>query len=222
MITRLLPALLPLALMACGSKNTEISISSDGFATSSAATSASLAEGAAGADVTSLRFCVTRLKLEGWSTGASPSPSPSPSATSSPNALTGDDDDRGDDDDDASSDSHERSFAIGEVTLDGPAKEWSRIEIPAGFRAKHIKIKVHQNPALCPNLGKRSLEVVADGVARATQQDIEFKWKFKPAIELDQGTLVLSMNEVIAALRLGDLNSLKQVIEGVEGSCRKK
>ncbi len=56
---------------------------------------------------------------------------------------------------------------------------------------------------------------------QSTPEDIEFKWRFKPAIRVSQGdTLSMSLAEVVAALRTagdeGTLASLKQHIERSE------
>lgn len=115
-------------------------------------------------------------------------------------------------------DQDEIEFKPGLIDLTaGTAKSWGTMNVPVGFKLKKIKIKVKKDKDLC------GVDYSIKFNSATTDQDVEFKWKFEPAIDLDAGNkLSLALATVVSALRqagdAGTLSSLKDHVENTEGS----
>ena len=111
---------------------------------------------------------------------------------------------------------NEIEFNPGLIDLSsGTGQPWGTLKIPPGFNLSRIKVKVKKDQKLC------GVDYSVKFNEQSTPEDIEFKWRFKPAIRVSQGdTLSMSLAEVVAALRTagdeGTLASLKQHIERSE------
>jgi hypothetical protein len=104
---------------------------------------------------------------------------------------------------------------------DGLEKEWGSVPVPTGFRLKSLRAKVHQDRDLC------GVDHSVKFNDLTTQQDLEFKFDFDPAVELAKDdVLKLTLNQVIADLRTaasgGGISSLKDRIEAVTGTGSKQ
>lgn len=119
-------------------------------------------------------------------------------------------------------DQEEIEFKPGLIDLSsGAAKSWGAMNIPVGFKLKKIKIKVQKDKDLC------GVDYSIKFNDQTTTEDVEFKWKFEPAIELEAGNaLTLAISSVVSALRsagdAGTLANVKSHIESIEESGSKK
>lgn len=115
-------------------------------------------------------------------------------------------------------DQDEIEFKPGLIDLtSGAAKSWGTMNVPVGFKLKKIKIKVKKDQELC------GVDYSIKFNSATTDQDVEFKWKFEPPVELDAGNkLSLALATVVATLRqagdAGTLASLKEHVESSEGN----
>lgn len=214
-----LSLLLTAVLIGCGKKSGtgDVTISSDTFATSGNAIVSAHAlvsptafavldlsrsySVAPSTTVTDFKICVKRIKLEG--------------DDDQPRKKEGEKGDNGE------SDPDDIKFAPGLIDVgSGGEKTWGTVNLPTGFKLKKIKIKVKKDKDLC------GVDYSVKFNSATTDQDVEFKWKFEPPIDLDAGVISLRLNEVIAALRQagddGTLASLKTHCESIESSGRKK
>lgn len=99
----------------------------------------------------------------------------------------------------------------------GQQKNWGTVSVATGVKISRLKIKVHKDKSLC------GVDYSIRVNGNETDQDVEFKWKFNPAVELSGGqTVELGMTDVVTALSAGDLASLKPIVEGVEGVAQQK
>ncbi len=156
---------------------------------------------------TDFSFCVKRVKLEG--------------EDGQPVKKDGETGESGE------KDADDISFTPGLITItDNTTVDWGKMNIPVNFKLKKIKIKVKKAPSLCNGA---TYSVKFNGFE--TPEDIEFKWKFEPALELDSatGALQLSLASVVNALRTALTDSasfngadLKSHIEAIEESAEKK
>jgi hypothetical protein len=109
-------------------------------------------------------------------------------------------------------------FAPGLIDVtNGLRNDWGQVEVPVGFKLSRLTIKVKKDQDLC----SQNYSVKFNN--ETTPQDIEFKWRFDPPLELEDGSqLNLSLNSVVEQLRLrideGSIASMKDRIESVEGS----
>ena len=123
-------------------------------------------------------------------------------------------------DDDDKNDGDDIRFEPGLIDVtNGLPAEWGKVEIPTGFKLSRMQIKVKKDEALC------GVNYSVKFNAETTPQDIEFKFRFDPAIDVSDGsTLNISMAQVVEELRLradntvGHIGSMKERIEAVEGS----
>ncbi|MCM2323376.1 MAG: hypothetical protein NDJ90_08955 [Oligoflexia bacterium] len=114
------------------------------------------------------------------------------------------------------------SFAPGLINIqNGVAQDWGVANVPAGFQLTKMTVKVHRDEGLCGV----PYSVKFNDVTQT--EDVEFKFRFSPAIDLDDdtGAIALSLDAVVSALRnaasLGE-NNMKSYIEGVEGSAYRR
>ncbi|MCM2276449.1 MAG: hypothetical protein NDJ89_00040 [Oligoflexia bacterium] len=214
--THLLAIALGFAVMSalttgCGKSTADIAISSDPVAFTGAAgridpgsSLMSLAGIGSSAltDTTDFSFCVRRVKLEGEDD--------QPVKKDDETGMNGE------------KDPDDISFAPGLITIEpNVAVNWGVANIPVGFKLKRIKIKVHKDQDLCGV----NYSVKYNGVSQT--EDIEFKFRFEPALDLDSDTsaIAVSLDSVVTALRnAGEVgvNQIKSIIEGAEGSARQK
>jgi hypothetical protein len=118
-----------------------------------------------------------------------------------------------------SSSANEIRFSPGLIDLSsGKAVDWGKAEIPTGFKIAGLRIKVHKDKDLC------GVDYSLKFNELTTPQDVEFKWKFDPAVEFTGTTekLEVSLAEVITSLGTADLSSLKERAESSEGKCSVK
>lgn len=102
----------------------------------------------------------------------------------------------------------------------GEAKTWGTAALPTTLKLKRIKVEVHKDQELCSGA---SYSVKFNSVT--TSKDVEFVFKFEPAIEVKAGgtvnlaltTIATTLREAADANQLND-ESLKEFIEGVEGT----
>lgn len=92
---------------------------------------------------------------------------------------------------------------------------------PVGFKISKIKIKVRKDSSLC---GQNYSIKINNGTAYETDDEIEFKWKFNPPVELAGGdTLQLAFNEFVTALQSISSNTgFATAIPNAEGTARIK
>lgn len=204
-----------LTLTGCGAGATgDVTISSGAYSATSAAHLDAAAVGSdpgttflpafQSATVSDFKFCVKRVKLEDEDGSAKKK-----------EGEKGDGGEEGVDD---------VKFAPGLVSVgSGAAVDWGTVNIPLGFKLRKIKIKVKKDNDLC------GVDYSVKFNSLTTDQDVEFRWKFDPALDLESGTraLELSLSTVVTALRSWADNptgSLKDEIEkdGSEGSATKK
>jgi hypothetical protein len=109
-------------------------------------------------------------------------------------------------------------FKPGLIDLsDGQEKDWGSVSTPVGFKLKRLRVKVHHDPDLC------GVDPSIQFNTATTQQDVELKFRFDPAIDLaEDDTLALNINALVQNLReavdAGTISSLKDRIEEVESS----
>jgi hypothetical protein len=101
----------------------------------------------------------------------------------------------------------------------GEEKDWGSADLPTGFKASRMQVKVHHDPALC------GVDYSLQFNTATTQQDVEFRFRFDPAADLNaDDTVRLSMEAVVsnllAAVQNGTISSLKDRVEEVEGTAR--
>lgn len=155
----------------------------------------------AAVSATDFSFCVKRVRLEG----------------EDDEPVLSDDEDSN-----VAEDHGYIQFTPGLITVsDNAAVNWGTVSLPVDFKLKRIKIKVQKSPANCSGA---NYSVKFNGVE--STEDIEFRWRFEPALDLDGATsaLDLSLSGVVSALRNAgtiDATHIKQAIEGVEGSGEK-
>lgn len=111
----------------------------------------------------------------------------------------------------------EIKFSPGLIDLsDGTVKTWGTVKIPTGFMLSKIKVKVKKSKEKCGV----DYSVRFNGIQ--STEDIEFKWKFNPAVSISANTdeLKVSFASVVSALRAaaqaGTLNQMKDQIEAAE------
>lgn len=117
----------------------------------------------------------------------------------------------------------EMVFSPGLIDLtDSQTKSWGEIQLPVGFRLKKLIIIVKKDEKKC------GVDYSLNYNGYKSEQDVEFKWKFEPAIDLEAATesLQLSFNSVVArlkeAVQSGSIEKLKERVEEVEGSATAK
>lgn len=156
-------------------------------------------------DLTHLSFCVKRVRLEG----------------EDDEAVVKDDDDQ------ESEESGYIQFTPGLITITGGAAvNWGTANLPVDFKLKRIKVKVQKSSQNCSG-AEYSVKVGLGGNDILHTEDIEFRWRFNPALELDSatGAIELSLDSIVTALRnaaVTDASHIKQAIENTEGSGKKK
>jgi hypothetical protein len=190
----ILTSLLLMALMGCG-KGGQVTVSSDG---ASDATQAFARTVAPANPITEFKLCVRSIKLI----------QPDGSAAV-PQGASSDDDDK-----DAI------KFAPGLVDAVS-ATSWGTFALKSEITVEELRIKIHQDDSLCQGLGG-SMKI--NGMV--IHPDIEFKFKLSPAVSLAAGNenLKVSFAAVVSAIEdaytaiQGDPDSIKSVIEGVDGS----
>jgi hypothetical protein len=93
---------------------------------------------------------------------------------------------------------------------------------PVGFKISKIKIKVRKDESLCGS-GTHAIEI-NNGSNYTTDDEIEFKWKFNPAVELEgSDTVQLAFSEFVTALTSISSNSdFSTAIPNAEGTARIK
>lgn len=112
---------------------------------------------------------------------------------------------------------------------------WGKVVLPLGFKVKRIRMKVKKDAALCtdstfdPNGDSSIYGIRAGNQIFSANNDIEFKFKFSPSIDVaDGGVLRVTLDAFTTALKnavaASDItgNSLKSVIEAAEGDAAKK
>ncbi len=221
-MTRLLLSITSAALTGCGAGTGDVTLSSGAYSTTGAVTLAAsqlgLDPGAQflsafqAATVSDFKFCVKRVKLENEDGSAQKK--------------------EGEKGDGGEADVDDIKFAPGLISVgSGTAVDWGAVNIPVGFKLRKIKVKVKKDSDLC---GVNYSVKFTSGSGSCTSgcetdQDVEFKWKFEPALDLDSGTraLELSLSTVVTALRAwadSPTGSLKDKIEAdaSEGSAAKK
>ena len=126
---------------------------------------------------------------------------------------------------DGEGDKKDIEFGLGLIDVSaGVAKDWGSVaNVPVNFKLSKIKIKVKKDDTQCAALNGKSLVYES----YSTPEDIEFRWKFNPAVELQDGSVInVSMNSIIKAL--GDAGSnlsngnIKSYIENIEGAATKE
>jgi hypothetical protein len=143
--------------------------------------------------VTEFKFCVSRVRLETQA-------------------------EKDSNDTNAIDDAHSVQFAPGLIDIGaGTAKDWGAVAIPAKAQVVRMKLKVKKDAAVCGV----DYSLIYNGLS--TPRDIEFRWKFEPAIDVDGATAALrvSFDEVVAALQasaMSDELQLKDRIEAVEST----
>ncbi|MBI4924925.1 MAG: hypothetical protein HY843_03290 [Bdellovibrio sp.] len=153
--------------------------------------------------VNEFKFCVKRIKLEDEDGNAKKK-----------DGETGDDGEK---------DPEDIRFAPGLIDLSaGVVKDWGTVNIPIGFKLKKIKIKVKKDKTLC------GVNYSVRFNTQEASEDIEFKWKFSPALDLTNAVsaLKLSFSTIMSTLRAaadaGTLAQIKSHIEGVEDAASEK
>jgi hypothetical protein len=167
----------------------------------SAVSSSSGAVRMAASSIEEFKFCVSRVRLE------------TEEEKNASDASSTEEDDN---------DGKAIEFNPGLIDLSsGAAADWGQLVIPEKAKVVRIKIKVKKNEALCGT----NYSLIYNGLS--TPRDIEFRWKFDPAIDVDGTTsaLRLSFQEIVAALQtsaMSDELQLKDRTEAVEGSALKE
>jgi hypothetical protein len=192
-----------LLLTACGKTGT-VSIKSESYATSGAsslmADRDSLALVTPSTNVSDFKICVKRIRLQDEDGEAV-----------SKDGETGENGEKDVDD---------IRFSPGLIDLtDGLPEDWGKVEVPVGFKLSRLTVKVKKDESVC------GVNYSVKFNSASSPQDIEFKFKFDPAVELSDGsTLNVSMAKVVEQLRLavdsGDIASMKERIEAVEGAAQ--
>ncbi|MBI3534146.1 MAG: hypothetical protein HY072_01490 [Deltaproteobacteria bacterium] len=143
--------------------------------------------------VTEFKFCVKRIKLEDEDGNAKKK-----------DGETGDDGEK---------DPEDIRFSPGLIDLSaGIVQDWGTVNIPIGFKLKKIKIKVKQDKTLC------GVNYSVKFNTQEANEDIEFKWKFNPALDLTNAVsaLKLSFSTIISTLKAaadaGTLSKIKSHI----------
>jgi len=108
------------------------------------------------------------------------------------------------------------TIATSEVTIG------SLDNAPTGFKISKIKIKVKKDTSLC-GASSHAIEI-NNGSSYNTDDEIEFRWKFSPAVELAGGdTVQLAFSEFVTALAsVSSGSAFATAIPGAEGTARIK
>jgi len=95
---------------------------------------------------------------------------------------------------------------------------------PVGFKISKVKIKVRQDKSLCGESSHAITWKQDGGTTYSTDDEIEFKWVFNPAVDLAGGdTVQLTFNEFKTALtNLNSGNGFSTAITGATGTARIK
>jgi hypothetical protein len=145
--------------------------------------------------VTEFKFCVARVRLESQAEKEAADASGS-----------------------SEDDSSYTQFAPGLIDVSaGTAKDWGAVALPEKAQVVRIKVKVKKDESVCGT----DYSVMYNGMS--TPRDIEFRWKFEPAIDVSAATVALrlSFDEIVAALQgsaMSDELQLKDRIEAVEST----
>ena len=192
-------------LQGCGAKtaalgNGTVAVGSKAFATAAGATAFALPE------VSEFKICVASIKLVG--------PEGKAHIEQEGNVQSGDDND---DAVESSDDRAEIKFSPGLIDLSaGKEVSWGSLKIPTGFSLSKLKIKVKKDKEKC------GVDYSVRFNGQEANEDIEFKWKFNPAVAIDANTsqLTLSFASVVSALRAaaeaGSLDQMKNHVEALE------
>lgn len=186
----------------CSRGTTDVAVSSAPVAFTGATSLNAWEASSALTDTSSFKFCVKRVRLEQEDGSA---------VTEDKSGGTSGDD------------SEYIQFTPGLITVaDNQEVNWGTMTIPTGFKLKRIKIKLQKSPDNCSGA---NYSVEYNGVT--STEDIEFRFRFEPALELDDatGALQLSLADVVSALRNAasiDASKLKQYIDAAEGSASRK
>ena len=191
----------------CAQRAADVTISSAAFPTSGTALS-SVMSLAPSTTVSAFKICVKRVKLED-----------ADGKTVKKDNETGDAGEK---------DADDIRFAPGMIDVSaGTAIDWGKANIPVGFKLSKLKIKVKKDNTLCPGMSGHSIIFNS----QSTDEDVEFRFKFNPALDLnsDTGALAISLNTVVGAIRAAaDSNpsnfgqAIKATIESNEGGGQKK
>lgn len=111
-------------------------------------------------------------------------------------------------------------FKVGLLDVsNGQEKVWATSNLPTGFRLRRIKAEVHKDFDVC----NVNYSVKFNGFE--SQNDVEFKFKFEPPVDVTLGTsLRVALSSFVAALRAAassaslNENNLKDYVEGLEES----
>jgi hypothetical protein len=165
----------------------------------SALTSASGAVKIAASSIEELKFCVARIRLETQEEKDTADASGTESDDNDGKAIT---------------------FTPGLIDLtSGVAVDWGQLTIPEKAQVVRIKVKIKKDKDLCG----QDYSLIYNGLS--TPRDIEFRWKFNPAVNVDGTTnaLRLSFDAIVAALQASAMSNevqLKDRTEGVEGEAK--
>jgi hypothetical protein len=94
----------------------------------------------------------------------------------------------------------------------GNTINWGKITVPTGFRVTSLRVKVKKDESKC------GVNYSLKFNSATTPQDIEFKFRFDPAIETQAGDVIrLKLDSIVSHLRLaadnGSIASLKERVE---------
>lgn len=191
---------LALSLSSCGKGQGTIHFVATGSASRTAKSGPAAESAAALSGITSFKVCIKKVELE---------------------------DESGEAQHQEGSEENEIEFKPGLVDLTSVASSDVTIgaldNAPVGFKISKIKIKVRQDTSLC-GAGTHAMEIVNGGSTVTTDNEIEFKWKFNPAVDLEGGdTINLAFNEFVALLpTITSSGHFASVIPAAEGTARVK
>lgn len=161
-----------------------------------------------------IKFCVHSIKLEDESGSAV-------TKNSSLENLQSNDDENENDEDKAEDDLTESEKLGGEIYFapglidvsSGSEITWGNVKLPVGFNLSKIKVKIAKDKKLC------GVDYALSYQGNTTEEELEFKWRFSSAVNLNSSTsqLKLSLDEIVTALRsLSAIGDFKEQLESIE------
>jgi hypothetical protein len=121
--------------------------------------------------------------------------------------------------DSVESDSVEARLGLIDISVQSAVVNWGNVEISEGAQLSELIMEVHYDPEVCSGA-----TFSASYNSTTITQDLEFKFKFNPAVTIDSGdTLSLSMSKIAEAIenayQAGDFNNanITTYLENVYG-----
>ncbi len=219
-LTLFLFGVLVLGLAACGKNAASpsaggVSLSSKAYTASGLGIISPMARLAALPAVDEFKFCVGKVKFEDESGNAVIKNKPAESGAESKLENEAGEQEVADE-------NGEFEFSPGLIDVSlGAAIEWGKIPVPTGYSLSRLKVKIKKDKDVC------GVDYSLSFNGMTSDQDIEFKWKFQPPVEItaDSKLITVSLDSIVTTLKeaaaAGAINSLKDRVEQTEDEAEK-